>query len=227
MGPGHNTAHHGLARGRGTPRTGLPIASKGGGMVVVVGPTVLADPVVGWAIGKTVDQLISMAQHVVQCKRKCAALADTLGGQLRGIARDLDRLTQAEAFTDVRERYDALCKHLEEAHYVVLRCRQTGTGNLLTRLRMSKRIDAVQSELQAFASGNLQIDVKNALQQDRDIKDRRQRDATAAEERAGLLHQHQHPPLQAERGAIQRIASLREPAPQAVFQHLDALVAQL
>jgi hypothetical protein len=176
--------------------------------------------VTGWAIGKALDNLVQWAELAVHCNTKCAALAETLRAQLRSIAYDLDELTQAEAFAQVRGLYDTLCEHLEEAQYVMLRCRQTSNWDIVTRIRMSKRIHAVQSKLRGIASENTMIAVCAALQQDRAIRAQRERDATAAEERARLLQLkwHDYPPLRDERGAVQRAASVRDPRQQTISE---------
>jgi hypothetical protein len=123
-----------------------------GTMVEGVGATVLADSVISWAIGQGLTALAQWARLAVHCKSYCLALADLLEGQqLRAIARDLDSLTQAEAFAQVRVQYDRLCEQLEEAQYVVLRCRQTGAWNAVTRVRMGRRIEAVHGALEATA----------------------------------------------------------------------------
>jgi NB-ARC domain len=197
-------------------------------MVEGVGATILADSVISWAIGQGLTALARWAKLAVHCKSKCAALADLLEGQqLRAVARDLDSLTQADAFAQVRAQYDRLCEQLEEAQYVVLRCRQTGAWNVVTRVRMGRRIEAVHVALEATAQA-LSVHGPAALQQDTAIKQQLARDAQAARDRARLLVQGDPLPLQPERGAVGRAASRREPEPlQVVFQHLDALVPRL
>jgi Fe2+ or Zn2+ uptake regulation protein len=197
-------------------------------MVEVVGATVLADSVVSWAIGKSLDALVVWAKQAVNCKSKCAALAETIGGaQLRAIARDLDSLTQAEAFATLRQQYDSLCEHLEEAQYVVLKCRQTGRWDAVTCARVGARIDTVHTALKATAD-KLQIKAPAALQQDIHIREQRERDAQAAQDMASLLQQLRPPQqLQPERGPIHRATSLHEPKLMKVFQHMDDLVPRL
>jgi hypothetical protein len=197
-------------------------------MVELVGATVVADSVISWAIGEGLTTLVQWAKLAVRCKSKCAALADLLAGQqLRAVAHNLDSLTQAQAFAQVRAQYDRLCEQLEEAQYVVLRCRQTDAWDIVTRVRMGRRIEAVHGALEATTK-ELAVNVPTALHQDRAIKAQLESDAQAARDRASLLMQGDQPPLQPQRGAVRRAASVREPQPpQVVFQHLDALVPRL
>jgi hypothetical protein len=197
-------------------------------MVEFVGTTVLADSVISWAISEGLTALAQWARLAVHCKSSCAALADLLDEQqLRAIARDLDSLTQAQAFVQVREQYVRLCEQLKEAQYLVLKCRQSDVWDIVMHVRMGRRIEAVHGALEATAKA-LAVNVPAALQQDRAITEQRDRDARVARVGARLLMQGDQPPLHTEHSALQRVASLREPAMLAkVFQHMDDLVPRL
>jgi NB-ARC domain len=202
-------------------------ALAAGTMAEFVGATVLADSVISWAIGESLTMLAACARLAVHCKSKCAALADLLAGQqLRAVARDLDSLTQVQAFAQVRAQYDRLCEQLEEAQYLVLRCRQTGAWNAVTRVRIGRRIEAVHSALEATVK-ELAVNVPAALLQDTAIKEQLVHNAHAARNQASLLSRGDRTPLQIKRSAGQRAACLHEPNLPVVFQHLDALVPRL
>jgi hypothetical protein len=198
-------------------------------MVEIVGTTVLADSVISWAIGDCMNALAHWARLAVQCQSNCAKLADLLEGQeLRHFASNLDSLTHTSAFAHVRVQFDRLCEQLEEAQYVVLRCRQTRAFSVVTRVRMGRRIKAVHCALEATLK-DLKNNVSAALMLDKEMKERQERDGHAAHERAQLLMELQRDtPLRDERGPVNRAASLHVPQlPNAVFKHLDDLVPRL